>query len=82
MVQLSKPGNTWSMMAIGDKTGTPDRKAACLDALQWALEVMRDDPLRHVIQDQRGLALGVNERLVGDELHPQKQRQIFSIREH
>jgi len=33
--------NTWSMMAFGDKTGTPDRRETYIDALQWALEVMR-----------------------------------------
>ena len=37
--------DTWSMLVIGDKLGTPDRRQTCTDALRNALHVMRD-PLR------------------------------------
>jgi beta-lactamase regulating signal transducer with metallopeptidase domain/RimJ/RimL family protein N-acetyltransferase len=38
--------DTWSMMAIGDRTGTPDRRDAYTEALKWALHVMRE-PVRY-----------------------------------
>lgn len=38
--------DTWSMMSIGDKVGTPKRRDAYIDALQWALRVMRE-PVRY-----------------------------------
>ena len=47
--------DTWSMMAIGDKLGTPDRRAAYIDALKWALHVMRE-PTRYKGERHNGIA--------------------------
>jgi hypothetical protein len=38
--------DTWSLIVIGDKVGMPERREAYIDALQWALRVVRE-PVRY-----------------------------------